>query len=1146
MKKQFTKTAMRLGLQLFAGVFAMLLISEQSWGQVNISAGNTITENFTIGTSATATLPSGWKVDKNTTVRTVGSYSLAGTATEQRGGNSLSSTATNGIYNFAAGDATSATDRALGGLSSSTASKSVNVYVQLTNNGSSNISGFTISYSVEKYRNGSNPNGFSIQMYYSTDGTNWTSAGNDFLTSFGADADNNGYASAPGSTVSITSKSLNQSVAVNSSIYLAWNYSVTSGTTTSNAQALGIDDVSITALGSATPTITVSTASLTGFTYAQGAGPSIEQTFTVSGANLTNNISIAPFFTNYEISKTSGSGYTTPLTFTPAEVTTPQTVYVRLKAGLNQGNYNNEDINITSTGATSKTVSCSGTVTAPLKPEPTNHATSFQAATGAPSYSAITLSWTDATGGTLPDGYLIKGSSIGYNSITAPTDGTAEADGALVKNITQGTGTYQFTGLNDNTQYYFKIYPYTNSGSSINYKTDGSVPEATATTDVIPWIENFESGSKTSYTAGNVTCTKGSWSMTEALIGTSESDRKNGSQSIRMRYSNATIYGILAMNFDKTNGAGTVTINHAKYGTDVNGTWKLQMSVDAADTWVDIGNTIETSSTTLTAQNFNVNQSGYVRFRIVQLSGYRINIDDIIITDYAASNPTTSEFTGSFSNAWEITANWNNGNPTSTTNVTIPAGKTVEVNTTNNFCNNLTIESTGALTVNTSKNLSINGTLLLKSDANGSASFIDNGTVNYNSATAQRYLTGNVFHQLGLPISNTINAGTNAGQTGDVFKYCTLDSYNEATNDYVGLTAASNVTPDKGYVVKYTYGSGAPAYCTLNFTGTLNTGTVNIPMTKDADGYNLIPNPYPSSIDWNAATGWSKNVDNDNTTYIWNTAQSQFATYNGTAATNGGSRYIAPGQAFFIKADNAGNITMTNNIRVHNATSYLKSSNEIADNLIKIKVNGDANSISDETVVYFANNPASLGSEKWFSYETIAPSLYTIKNNKNYAINVLSDANTSVTVPMAFKPGANGNYTLNATEIGNFVLCSSIILEDTKNSHTQNILANPTYNFTATTNDNANRFILHFATAVGVNNIDKTNTAIYAYNNNIYINGLENINQINVYNTLGQLIKTINNVNGLQKISMNNNSTGYYIVKVITDSKVYSEKVWVK
>lgn len=217
-------------------------------GQVNIIPTQTITESFSIGINATATLPASWKCDKNTTVRLVGNYPTAiTTATELRAGKSMANNASNGIYNFGAGDAASATDRAVGGLSSGSGSKSVNVYVKLKNTSTNPIGSFTISYAVEKYRNGNNPAGFTIQMYYSTNGTSWTSAGDDFKTSFSADADNEGYASAPGTTVNITNKALNQTVAANGEFYLAWNYSVTSGTTTSNAQALGIDDVSIKA-----------------------------------------------------------------------------------------------------------------------------------------------------------------------------------------------------------------------------------------------------------------------------------------------------------------------------------------------------------------------------------------------------------------------------------------------------------------------------------------------------------------------------------------------------------------------------------------------------------------------------------------------------------------------------------------------------------------------------------------------------------------------------------------------------------------------------------------------------------------------------------------------------------------------------------
>ncbi|MGB4575396.1 MAG: hypothetical protein WBI06_00655, partial [Paludibacter sp.] len=132
----------------------------------------------------------------------------------------------------------------------------------------------------------------------------------------------------------------------------AYNYS-----TTLTASGTPVD--------ASTPTITLTPTSLTGFTYVQGAGPSAEQTFTVSGTNLTSNISLAAS-TNYEISKTSGSDYTTQLTFTPAEVATAQTVYVRLKAWLTQGDYNTEVINVTSTDATTQTVTCSGSVTVPV------------------------------------------------------------------------------------------------------------------------------------------------------------------------------------------------------------------------------------------------------------------------------------------------------------------------------------------------------------------------------------------------------------------------------------------------------------------------------------------------------------------------------------------------------------------------------------------------------------------------------------------------------------------------------------------------------------------------------------------------------------------------------------------------------------
>lgn len=105
-----------------------------------------------------------------------------------------------------------------------------------------------------------------------------------------------------------------------------------------------------------------------------------------------------------------------------------------------------------------------------LEDEPANHVTDFSAHT-------ITLNWTDATGPALPDGYLIRMSDVGFGSIADPVDGTPVASDFRNKNIGYGVQKAVFGGLTPNTTYYFKIYSYRGSGSTIDYKTDGSVQQ---------------------------------------------------------------------------------------------------------------------------------------------------------------------------------------------------------------------------------------------------------------------------------------------------------------------------------------------------------------------------------------------------------------------------------------------------------------------------------------------------------------------------------------------------------------------------------------------------------------------------------------------------------------------------------------------
>jgi len=102
--------------------------------------------------------------------------------------------------------------------------------------------------------------------------------------------------------------------------------------------------------------------------------------------------------------------------------------------------------------------------------EPVSHVAGFSA-------NDITLTWNDATGEVLPDGYLIRRSTTGFAEIPVPIDGVAVYNDADNKNVAYGTGNCTFKGGAPGTTYYFRMFPYTGSGEAINYKTDGGVQE---------------------------------------------------------------------------------------------------------------------------------------------------------------------------------------------------------------------------------------------------------------------------------------------------------------------------------------------------------------------------------------------------------------------------------------------------------------------------------------------------------------------------------------------------------------------------------------------------------------------------------------------------------------------------------------------
>lgn len=239
--------------------------------------------------------------------------------------------------------------------------------------------------------------------------------------------------------------------------------------------------------------------------------------------------------------------------------------------------------------------------------------------------------------------------SAGSSSVTARgvVWSTAPAPTvALTTKTTDGTGTGTFTsaitGLTANTTYYVRAYATNTSGTSygneVSFTTLSSSGGASTT-------ETFESGTKTSYTAATVTLNSGTWTFSDALIGTTAgSDVFNGLQSARIRGTVGSNNGYIQTEFGY-NGLQTVEVTHAQTnfneGTGtITPSFEVYISKNGGSTWTKVGNTTSTTKGTFTTTIFPVNAlaSENVRVRILNTSSasisapanqVRINIDDV-------------------------------------------------------------------------------------------------------------------------------------------------------------------------------------------------------------------------------------------------------------------------------------------------------------------------------------------------------------------------------------------------------------------------------------------------------------------------------------------------------------------------------------
>ena len=140
-------------------------------------------------------------------------------------------------------------------------------------------------------------------------------------------------------------------------------------------------------------------------------------------------------------------------------------------------------------------------------------------------------------------------------------------------------------------------------------------------------FEDFEEGTKNSYAAAVVELASGPWMLDDALLGTLAGDKKNGLKSVRIRN------GFMAMEFDYPGGLSEVSFYAANYGDNSGGVLEVSYSTDGGNAWTALGNPL-TLGTALTQYTLQGSVQGNVRLRFEKTAGDRINVDDVLISDY--------------------------------------------------------------------------------------------------------------------------------------------------------------------------------------------------------------------------------------------------------------------------------------------------------------------------------------------------------------------------------------------------------------------------------------------------------------------------------------------------------------------------------
>jgi len=545
----------------------------------------------------------------------------------------------------------------------------------------------------------------------------------------------------------------------------------------------------------------------------------------------------------------------------------------------------------------------------------------------------------------------------------------------------------------------------------------------------------------------------------------------------------------------------------------------------------------------------------------IQLAGTIINNGEFIATE------GTVELNGT--SAQSVEAGTFSGNTINSLVINNPAGVSLQ----------------GALFVSGSVllqngDLSAAGYLTLSSDASGTALLLNTGTGTVTgNLTMQRYLPSGFGYKY---FSSPFRAATVSEFGDDMdldFWFPTFYRYDESmtSSGWVDYSDPANVLePVKGYAANL--GSSTAAN-TVDITGEVNNGALSLSLYNNNNSYtrgmNLVGNPYPSPIDWDAAGGWTRtNIDDAVYFFKSGTTDQYGGTYssyvNGIPSDGTVSAIIPSMQGFFVHVSDGaypvtGVLGMNNNVRVNDhSQAFTKSAATVSAGkssvpLLRLAVFFENNDQDTDPMVIYLHEYASEGFDKKYDALKLlntdfnVPNLYAvIPGDRILSINALPDQHDEVlSIPLGLKTNRAGTVKFRLSESDDYFMHASIYLSDTETGARHDLKSDSEYTVSLEPGQYHNRFFLDITgLATGITPAPDQDDIFEVY----FSNNMLKTNILTVTGSKGMF--SVFNLTGQMIFSKKIAEPGYYefdaprfpgiyIINYLTGAQSVSKKIFI-